>query len=55
MAEITPIIYTPTVGDACIQFSQIYRRPEGLYVSILDKGNIKNGALSLLHASADNC
>ncbi|KDR79987.1 hypothetical protein GALMADRAFT_222913 [Galerina marginata CBS 339.88] len=40
MAEITPIIYTPTVGDACLQFSHIYRRPEGLYVSIQDKGKI---------------
>jgi malate dehydrogenase (oxaloacetate-decarboxylating)(NADP+) len=47
MPEITPIIYTPTVGDACIQFSQIYRRPEGLYISIKDKGNIKNGKPSL--------
>ncbi|KAI0783818.1 malic enzyme [Abortiporus biennis] len=40
MAEITPLIYTPTVGDACLQFSHIYRRPEGLYVSIKDKGKI---------------
>ncbi|OBZ67774.1 NADP-dependent malic enzyme [Grifola frondosa] len=40
MAEITPLIYTPTVGDACLQFSHIFRRPEGLYVSIKDKGNI---------------
>lgn len=30
MKEITPLIYTPTVGDACLQFSQNYRRPEGL-------------------------
>ncbi|KIM46656.1 hypothetical protein M413DRAFT_440258 [Hebeloma cylindrosporum] len=42
MSEITPIIYTPTVGDACLHFSRIYRRPEGLYVSIKDKGKIRN-------------
>lgn len=33
MPEITPLIYTPTVGDACLQFSHIYRRPEGLVSS----------------------
>ncbi|KDQ58467.1 hypothetical protein JAAARDRAFT_34273 [Jaapia argillacea MUCL 33604] len=42
MAEITPLIYTPTVGDACLQFSHIYRRPEGLYLSYKDKGNLGN-------------
>ncbi|KAH7927006.1 malic enzyme [Leucogyrophana mollusca] len=40
MSEITPLIYTPTVGDACLQFSQNYRRPEGLFISIKDKGKI---------------
>ncbi|CAL1699084.1 unnamed protein product [Somion occarium] len=40
MAEITPLIYTPTVGDACIRFSHNYRRPEGLFISLKDKGKI---------------
>lgn len=34
MSEITPLIYTPTVGDACLQYSQNYRRPEGLVSSL---------------------
>ncbi|KAG6377470.1 hypothetical protein JVT61DRAFT_15276 [Boletus reticuloceps] len=40
MNEITPLIYTPTVGDACLQYSRNFRRPEGLFISIRDKGRI---------------
>ena len=35
-----PIIYTPTVGDACEQFSDIYRSSRGLFISYEDRHNI---------------
>ena len=33
LAEMVPIVYTPVVAQACAQFSQIYRRPRGLFLS----------------------
>ena len=37
LAEMMPIIYTPTVGDACEQFSDIYRSSRGLFISYEDR------------------
>ena len=40
-ARFLPIVYDPTVGEACLKFGHIYRRPRGMYLSITHKGRVK--------------
>ncbi|WP_020059694.1 NAD-dependent malic enzyme [Bacillus sp. 123MFChir2] len=47
LAEMLPIIYTPTVGDAIQSYSHSYRRPGGLYLSIDDLEGIEKAFYNL--------
>ena len=38
--EMSPIIYTPEVGEVCENYSHIYRRPRGLYISYPQQADI---------------
>lgn len=39
--ELTPLIYTPTVGEACVRWHEIWTQPEGMYISWHDRGHIR--------------
>ena len=39
--EIMPLIYTPTVGQACKEFANIFRREKGFYITANDRGRIR--------------
>src|SRR5579872_7301603 len=51
--EMTPLVYTPVVALACEQFSHIYRRPRGLFVSYPRRDAIPALLRSRPHAEVD--
>ena len=40
-ARFLPIIYDPTIGEACLKFGHIYRQTRGMYLSITRRGKVK--------------
>ncbi len=38
--EMVPLIYTPTVGQACLEYGSIYRRPRGLFLTLRERGRL---------------
>jgi malate dehydrogenase (oxaloacetate-decarboxylating)(NADP+) len=40
-ARFLEIVYDPTIGEACLKFDHIYRRPRGMYLSITRKGHVR--------------
>jgi len=37
-----PIVYDPTIGEACLQFGHIYRQARGMYLSMTRRGRVKD-------------
>ena len=40
-ARFLPIVYDPTIGEACLKFGHIYRQARGMYLSIARRGKVK--------------
>jgi len=53
MEEMLPVLYTPTVGLACQRFSEIYRRPRGLFIAYPDRDRIQEILRNRLRREVD--
>jgi malate dehydrogenase (oxaloacetate-decarboxylating)(NADP+) len=40
-ARFLPIVYDPTIGEACLKFGHIYRQPRGMYLSMARRGKVR--------------
>ncbi|CAM1508335.1 Fc.00g051830.m01.CDS01 [Cosmosporella sp. VM-42] len=55
MRDLMPLVYTPTIGDVCLQYSSIYTRPEALYISIKQRKSIRTMLKNWHHQHPEIC
>lgn len=53
--EMMPLVYTPTIGDVCLQYSTLYTRPEALYISIKQRKSIRTMLRNWPYPNPDIC
>lgn len=53
--ELMPLVYTPTIGDVCLQYSTLYTRPEALYISIKQRKSIRTILRNWPHPNPEIC
>lgn len=53
LEELLPVVYTPTVGEACQRFSEIYRRPRGLFLTWEDRHRFRDILRNRPHRDED--
>jgi malate dehydrogenase (oxaloacetate-decarboxylating)(NADP+) len=51
--ELTPIVYTPTVGEVCKKFGSIFQRTRGMYFSSADRGHMATMVYNWPHDDVD--
>jgi malate dehydrogenase (oxaloacetate-decarboxylating)(NADP+) len=53
--ELMPLVYTPTIGDVCLQYSTLYTRPEALYISIKQRKSLRTILRNWPYPNPDIC
>jgi malate dehydrogenase (oxaloacetate-decarboxylating)(NADP+) len=53
--QLMPLVYTPTIGDVCLQYSTLYTRPEALYISIKQRNSIRTILKNWPYANPSIC
>lgn len=53
--ELMPLVYTPTIGDVCLQYSTLYTRPEALYISIKQRKSIRTILRNWIYPNPSIC